>query len=80
MHPYPLFSIILWKNVNCYLQSNFIFGKNKLTIRLAIFLNFFLFFLTCKLMVNRGINIASTPFNKDILLHAIYLFKSSVMP
>lgn len=31
-------------------------------------------------MVNRGINITSTPFNKDILLHAIYLFKSSVMP
>jgi hypothetical protein len=31
-------------------------------------------------MVNRGVNITFTPFNKDVLLHAIYLFKSSVMP
>ena len=79
MHSYPLVSIILWKNVNCYLQSNFIFGKNKLSIRLA---NHFLifFFFTFKLMLNGGIKITFTSFNKDILLHAIYLFKSSVMP
>lgn len=77
MHPYPLFSIILWKNVNCYLQSHFIFG-NKLSIRLA---NLFLFyFFAFKLMLNRGIKITFTSFNKDNLLHAIYLFKSSVMP
>lgn len=31
-------------------------------------------------MVNLGIKITFTSFNKDILLHAIYLFKSSVMP
>ena len=37
-------------------------------------------FLTLKLMVNRGVNITFTPFKKDVLLHAIYLFKSSVMP
>ena len=74
MHPYPLFSIILWKNVNCYLQSNFTFG-NKLTVRLAnLFFKFFIFiFFTFKLMLNCGIKITFTSFNKDILLHAIYL-------
>lgn len=75
MHPYPLFSIMLWKNVNHYLQSNFIVGKNKLTIRLAnLFFYFLLFFLTFKLMLNGGIKITFTSFSKDILLHAIYLF------